>query len=232
MKAVLSSEAGSPITKETIKAVKEALSAARMSTYEIATKPAGEEDPSALKLYAWNAQVSAALLAPLHICEVVMRNAVSDALESVYGAKWPWSPGFERSLPLGRPGDYCPRKDLASARRKARTTGKLIPELKFVFWQKLLTSRYDTRLWDAHLKRILPNLDSTKSVSAVRQEIYADLEQIRKLRNRIAHHEPIFTRGLTNDLQRIVNLIEFRCKVTTRWMMDNQQASAIIKARP
>jgi len=33
----------------------------------------------ALALYAWNAEVSAALLAPLHICEVVMRNAAAEA---------------------------------------------------------------------------------------------------------------------------------------------------------
>lgn len=123
-------------TDTTMQAVKKALSSARMGTYETA---AGSADTAeALELYAWNAQVSAALLAPLHVCEVVIRNAVAEAIEVQYGANWPWSTGFERSLPDPKFG-YSPRKDLQSARRSATTVGKVIPELKFVFWQKMFT---------------------------------------------------------------------------------------------
>jgi hypothetical protein len=218
-------------TKETIRAVRSALSAARLATYEAAAAVTGDEDPAALTLYVWNAQVAAALLAPLHICEVVVRNAVSDALEIVYGKRWPWSPGFEQSLPASGIG-YSPRKDLQNVRGYQTTTGKVIPELKFVFWQKMFTSRYDKRLWKTHLKCVLPNVDPAKPISQSRQNIYDSLEEIRKLRNRIAHHEPIFTRNLTGDLQRIVDLIELRCKLTAAWMMSNQLASEIIARRP
>ncbi|MDD5470491.1 MAG: hypothetical protein PHP05_01065 [Sideroxydans sp.] len=217
--------------KATIQAVKIALSPARMGTYEVATGAVGDEDSSALALYAWNAMVSGAFMAPLHICEVVVRNAVSDALEDQYGNRWPWSSGFERSLPDPTIG-YSPRKDLQSARRQASTTGKVIPELKFVFWQKMFTGRYDARLWNAHLMRVLPNLDPAKSIGQLRQAIYDDLENIRKLRNRIAHHEPIFKRNLIDDFQKIYSLIEFRCKVTADWMTTNQQASVIVNERP
>jgi hypothetical protein len=215
-------------TKGIALAVKKALSAARMGTYEIA---AAHDEVTALALYSWNAQVSAALMAPLHICEVVVRNAVSDTLEVVYGARWPWSVGFEQSLPHHRFG-YSPRKDLQSARNGAPTTGKVIPELKFVFWQKMFTGRYDARLWNKHLRTAFPGLDPTRTVSDLRREIYEELERIRKLRNRIAHHEPIFKRNLTEDLDRIVDLIELRCTVTASWMLSNQQASAIIATRP
>lgn len=217
--------------KETIKAVRHALSAARMATYEVAAAVTGDEDPAALVLYAWNAQVSAAFLAPLHVCEVVMRNAVSEALETVYGPRWPWSPGFEQSLPAPGIG-YSPRRDLQYVRRFQISTGKVIPELKFVFWQKMFTSRYDRRVWNVHLRQVLPNLDPARPVAQLRQSIYDDLEEIRKLRNRIAHHEPIFTRNLSSDLQGIVSLLELRCKVTAAWMMANQQASSIIAKRP
>lgn len=74
----------------TIQAVKVALSAARISTYEASAS----DEAAALLLYVWNAQVSGALLAPLHICEVVVRNAVSYVLSSVYGERWPWSQSF------------------------------------------------------------------------------------------------------------------------------------------
>jgi hypothetical protein len=201
-----------------------------MGTFEAATVPVGIESLEAVDLYAWNARVSAALLAPLHICEIVVRNAVSDALEAVYGANWPWSPVFEYSLPAPRLG-YSSRADLSNSRFGVATTGKVIPELKLVFWQKMFTRRHDLRLWDGNLRRVMPNLDPAKPISQLRLDIYDSLEQIRFLRNRIAHHEPIFQRNLTSDFLKIGALVEFRCKVTSAWMMRNQEASAILEER-
>ncbi|SEQ70019.1 hypothetical protein SAMN03159444_02258 [Pseudomonas sp. NFACC02] len=218
-------------TQIVVQAVREALSAARLATYEGATGRKGDEDISALTLYAWNAQVSGALLAPLHLCEVVVRNAVANAIEAQYGARWPWSPGFERSLPDPRTG-YSPLKDLQNARRGAGSAGKVIPELKFVFWQKMFTSRYDGRLWGPHLLRVLPNLQKGKAIGQLRQEIYNELEQIRKLRNRIAHHEPIFTRNLQDDFHKICSLVESRCSVSAAWLAQNQMALSLIQAKP
>ena len=220
--------------------VKAALSAARIGTYEVAAgiiDPAtGIADPTntqALELYAWNALVSGALLMPLHVCEVVVRNAVSEALEAKYGANWPWDTGFELSLPNPTVG-YNPRRDLQTARKGVPTTGKVIPELKFVFWQKLFTARYDKRLWDSHLPTVLPHIGvgATLTVAKARQRIYDDLEKIRKLRNRIAHHEPVIARNLQDDFQRIDELIRFRCHDTAGWMRNNQQAVTLIAARP
>jgi len=75
----------------------------------------------------------------------------------------------------------------------------------------------------------MPHLDPAKPVSILREDIYNDLEQIRFLRNRIAHHEPIFARNLNDDLQKIVALIAYRSQETADWMMQNQQASAILQ---
>ena len=214
-----------------VDAVKIAISPARIATYETATGVTAVDDLAALQLYAWNAQVSGALLTPLHICEVVVRNAVATALESVYGSQWPWSTVFERSLP-NPPVGYNPRSDLIHTRRKASSTGKVIPELKFVFWQKMFTQRHDTRLWIPHLQAVLPNMDVTKNLTDRRKLIYDDLEQIRFLRNRIAHHEPIFTRILADDYRKIVELVGFRCTITATWLEENQTAQQIIAAKP
>jgi hypothetical protein len=218
-------------SKTTILAVRAALSAARMGTYEAEKGVTSDDDPSALELYAWNAQVSAALMAPLHICEVVVRNSIADALTTKYGSSWPWTPAFELSLPNPAVG-YSPRRDLISVRSKHHTTGKVIPELKFAFWQRMFTQRFDGRLWNTQLKTVMPNLNPAKSVSQLRQEIYDDLEEIRRLRNRIAHHEPIFSRNLVADLQKIESLVTFRCSTTAGWMSANQQAGALIAACP
>lgn len=214
-----------------IDAVRSALSASRMSTYEAATQMNSHGDSSALQLYAWNAEVSGALLAPLHICEVVIRNTVADALTMVYGDKWPWTQTFERSLPDPQHG-YSPRRDLQSVRKKGDTAGKVIPELSFVFWQKMFTSRYDNRIWEPYLRDVLPNISDNKPVSQLREDIYKKLERVRQLRNRIAHHEPIFTRSLDEDYQIILQLIEYRCEITAEWLNQNQRATVLITAKP
>lgn len=188
-----------------------------MATYQTAVGTLSPDEPEALNLYAWNAKVSGAFLAPLHICEVVIRNSVSEVLEIVYGPRWPWSIGFEQSLPDPRFG-YSPRRDLHSARRQMPTTGKVIPEFKFVFWQKMFTSRYDQRLWTPHLRSIFPNADPLQSVADIRQRVYDDLEAIRALRNRIAHHEPLLRRNLTDDYDKVRELIGLRCDRTRTWM--------------
>lgn len=211
--------------------IKQSLSAARMSTYERAMAHTPDPAVSGLELYAWNADTSAAFLAPLHVCEVVMRNAASEALEIIYGPRWPWSPGFERSLHNPTYG-YSEKRDLFSARQKQTTTGKVIPELKFVFWQKLFTARNDQRLWTPHLLRVFPNLPATTAVASLRAGLFADLEAIRTLRNRIAHHEPIFSRNLTDELAKIESLVNYRSTDTAQWMMSRQLVTGLLAAKP
>lgn len=221
----------------TIQAVKGSLSHARMGTYEAVRDTTGTPitPRQAIHLYAWNAQVSAAFLAPLHVCEVVIRNAVSEALEAIYGQHWPWSAGFEQSLPAHQ-GGYSQINDLKEARRRQQTTGKVIPELKFVFWQKMFTSRYDVRLWQPYMTSIFPSLpqgpNNLNTLKLYRKKIYEELEHIRALRNRIAHHEPIFSRSLAEDFRRVSELITLRCPLTADWMTQNQQAEQLIQARP
>lgn len=99
------------------------------------------DDSGAVALYAWNAAISAALLVPLHVCEVVIRNAVSEAIESLNGPRWPWSRGLLGSLATpSLPRLFDPGRDRVNQSRKFTTTGKVIPEVKFGFWQQMFES--------------------------------------------------------------------------------------------
>lgn len=214
-------------------AIKNALSGQRLSTFEIATTALPKER-GALALYAWNAQVSAAMLAPLHVCEVVIRNAVSDAISRVYGPNWPWNPAFIGSLPNS--GKWKMRLHLSSLTQAmpaaTTTTGKVIPEINFVFWEKMFTGRFDAQIWMPHLFAVLPNLNPINSVQQARANISQDLQQVRRLRNRIAHHEPVLGRNLSDDLATLKELIRFRCNETAAWMEATQHASNLIALRP
>lgn len=66
----------------------------------------------------------------------------------------------------------------------------------------------------------------------LRARMHADLEQIRQLRNRIAHHEPIFARDLAVDLLTIGRVVQMRCTDVERWMTRNESISALLEQRP
>ena len=212
---------------ESSEAITRVLSAARLSTYQAAA----DDHEQALALYMWNAEISAAFMVPLHICEVSTRNGISEVLTAVYGDNWPRSAGFVRSL-TDPPVGFNPTREINTIARNFDTTGKVIPELKFVFWQRLFTRRNDGRLWTPHLLEAFPHLDASKTVGQHRGALYQDLEIVRRLRNRIAHHEPIFSRDLTSDLATIRRLIAARCVEVDAWLHAHEGVTQLIADKP
>src|SRR5438128_2525706 len=152
-----------------------------------------------LRLYHWNAQISAAFLFPLHIFEICVRNAVANAAETAYNPQWPWAPAFQLSLPDPRPPLFSPRREITQAAARHATTGKVIADLKFAFWVSVFTARHHGRLWHFYLGREFPHFSSGMTSATARRRIYQVADQVRGLRNRIAHHEPIFARDLVGD---------------------------------
>lgn len=219
------------MTTDQVKAVRATITQARMSTYDAATPPGQARIRRALKLYVWNAELASAFLIPLHLCEVAVRNAVADALAAQYGPRWPWINALQTSLPSPSFG-YNPRADLAAARRNTTSTGKVIPEVKFAFWQRMLTSRYDNAIWNHQLFNVLPSADASLGVPALRMQVFNDLDRIRVLRNRIAHHEPIIARNLAADLQAIKDLVNLRCGDLTQLLAAAERVTWALSQRP
>ncbi|MFF7705934.1 hypothetical protein [Pseudomonas sp. NPDC007930] len=172
------------------------------------------------------------MLAPLHMCEITVRNAVAEALCAVYGPRWPWQSTFEMSLPMPKGPGYNPRRDLIDTRKRVPTPDRVIVELKFKFWESLFTRRHDARVWIPQLFTTFPHLPRDRSVAEHRQRLADDLKSIRLLRNRIAHHEPIFNRKLAEDLSRAKKIVAARCGVCASWMLGEQLATAAIGANP
>jgi hypothetical protein len=192
----------------------------------------------ALQLYHWNAQVSSAFLYPLHVFEICIRNAVANAAESFYQTdEWPWSSAFEMSLPTtGSPHHFSARRELVNTRdwqpRPPQTTGKVIAELKFAFWVSMYTGRHDGRLWNPSLRREYPNIPASMSVRAARGKIHSTADKVRDLRNRIAHHEPIFSRDLKNEYDQMAEIVGYRCAHTAAWMKRTQDVVWLLDLRP
>lgn len=206
------------------------ISAPRFATYLQATHNDRER---ALALYEWNLELSAAFIVPLQVCEVAVRNGVAEGITYVHGPTWPWSNGFLRSLPRPKRRDhYNPERDLRQVAQRHPTTGKIIADLKFAFWEQLFTAGQDARIWNAHLRSCFPGVPPTESIAQVRARAHADLQKIRELRNRIAHHEPIFSRSIQDDYRRIHDMISWRSSVAATWMDHKQRVTALIQQRP
>jgi len=215
-------------TPAALTAIRVALSDARMSTYD---NPACSNPELALRLYSWNADIASALVLPLHVCEVVVRNAISDAITATYSQRWPWDPGFLGSLPTPRNG-YSARGDLEKVAHVQPSTGKVIAEMKFVFWQQMFTRRHVDRIWGNQLFQVLPNLDRAKPIRNHVTEVARTLETIRQLRNRVAHHEPVFLRNLPDELVSILGLIQSRCDLTADWVRRAESLTSTLQDRP
>ena len=163
----------------------------------------------ACNLYTWNMAISGAFLPWLNITEVVLRNRIHTVLTSIHGPEWPWESGFEKTLPDPRQG-FNPLAELKASRKKydnSRQTGKVIADLKFAFWQRMPTKKQLLPLWNKHLYTAFPYADPSRSIDANRKMLYDYIEQIRGIRNRIAHHKPIHNRNLNDDYDKILKFI-------------------------
>lgn len=200
------------LSNDAVLKIEQALSIPRLSKYENFYKDKGEpyEKSDVLILYERNLLISNKFFYLLNYFEVILRNAVVQAIEISFRCNetnsWHENEAFIRSL--SRRGRHSPKSMFDSAKEKfPDSPSKMIPELKFVFWQKMLMANYEERIWQGCFNSIFPNATVEN-----RQIFYDWTDQLRELRNRIAHHEPIiFNRDLENDLEVLTKFIYCRC---------------------
>lgn len=159
--------------------------------------------PKALRLYAQNIAASAEMYAWLGFLEVSLRNALISTLMP----KQP-NEGFDPLISVWGQLTPLAKSTYEKAQRRLIAQGKqvnlsgVLTELPFSFWRYLLSSRYQNSIWRSNLRFAFPGMWPTN-----RRIVYKALENAVLLRNRIAHHEPIFRRQLVADLAQIQQVI-------------------------
>ncbi len=88
-----------------------------------------------------------------------------------------------------------------------------------------------SRIWNAHFRKCFPGAPLGQSIPQCRATAYADLQIIRRLRNRIAHHEPIFSRNIADDYQRLHDMIAWRSQAAA-WMDRKQAVLTLLAVKP
>jgi hypothetical protein len=202
-----------PTRAADIIALRDAISPARLSTY---LKRTHGNVRRAFDLYAWNVRAGAALYPILQVNEVALRNAVNRALVSQFGADWPYSQGFLRNLP--RPE----RETFEHGRRKLErnlgvaraATGDVVAAQTYWFWVVLLTSRFEQRIWSREFAASFPS--APRRID--REIVYRRADAIRRLRNRIAHWEPLLDYDLVGARQRADSMVRWISPATSMWV--------------
>jgi Abi-like protein len=213
---------GFSYTQQTILALERSLSSDRLSTYLSATH---ENRESALRLYIWNVDVSGALYAPLQGLEVALRNALHDALSGSHS--FAWYDTLTKLLDDRTAEEIEKAKKIIIRRNVAVTPSNIVAELSFGVWVSLLHGSYHNSLWTPSLHKAFPNRNNKNH-----KAIYNSLNHLRKLRNRIAHHEPIFARHLSSDYASIITAIEWICPETAAWVDAHSRFHQVMRDRP
>ncbi len=198
----------------------------RLSTY---IRLADGDRHLALRMHAWNTAVGEALFGPIQILEVALRNSIHECLSVAFDLSW---------------YDYCALNEtefdmVNSAKRslielrKPVTPSRVVASLSFGFWMSLLAAHHENDLWRPHLCHGFPH--GPRSLR--RRQIHGPMHQIRLLRNRIAHHEPLLRRpgSLTNleeDYSAILELTSWISPVAAEWVRANSRFEQTWASRP
>lgn len=179
------------------RALDEAVTPIRMGTYLAA---AGQDVSLARKLYVWDRDISAAVLADVAIIEVALRNSMAKQLHSAYGLDW-----YKQDIGLDGPS----RSKLAEAWGRLpqgrKTPGHLVAGLMFGFWKGLLEpggyiGKEPQRFHVSHDQLWINGLSKSfrggRAVAAAdkakftRSWTHGIVAVVHAARNRAAHHEP------------------------------------------
>ena len=216
-------------TDEILNELETSLSRERLGTYLAAT---GGDREKAIRLYIWNTEVSAAFYAPLQGLEVALRNAMHRRLAERYGPAWYDNPD------AGLDGGALDRLESARSGLKQSDPPQVVAALSFGFWVSLLgpggridarrarrKANYEMTLWRPALRGVFVHRRPLN-----RGQAHRPLDDLRILRNRIAHHEPIFRKNLTLHHERLLDVAGWISPVTRAWIEHLSRVPAIIES--
>lgn len=186
--------------QEVFNSIEKSISSARLSTYR---NHNASNNAHFIANYILNAKISENFYFLLQNLEVALRNAIYDAFKKHY----PQRDFFflNETNPRNR---YRSRQEnhdrecwkmLCGAKYKLRNVSqindsKIIAELSFGFWTKLLLSndRKYTNMWRTIFSDVFPNYQMQHSVDRDKNAVGRKIDDIRTFRNRIFHYEPVF----------------------------------------
>lgn len=232
----------------TTRALADHLHVARMSTY---MAEAQGDEALALRLYLWNGRMSAALFETLSVTEVIFRNAIDASLRTwnpTRGARhtWEWTatPASPLNSMIQRPLREA-RTNAAKARahRPASHPRKtapinhddLVSQLTFGVYARLLptqdTTDHSYTAREALWREALSGAFSARP-GEDKRVLVGRVQRLHRLRNRIAHAEPILTVNFGSRVRDMVRLVDSINPSLSGWVSGNTRVFEVMRTKP
>ncbi len=176
----------------------------------------------AVRLYSLNARLSEALYIPIHGLEIALRNRIHTVMAEADGDRWFEADGV---LLIARQKEQVARavSEIEETGKEA-TASRMVAALTFSFWTSMLAPAYEP-LWRSTLNRIA---ETSEGKRLARKNFSRPLTQIRILRNRIAHHEPILHWNLAKHHRTLVELTQWLSPSVSQWVATIDRFGAVI----
>ena len=147
--------------------------------------------------YLWNIALCESLYPGLQGVEISLRNSIHEAASTEFGDGF-W---FRNRL-MGREQAAIANLDtLFSSSVNHMDPGLYISECSFGFWVGLFKGDYEQVLWTRLLPSVFPHAPRR---FRSRSGLHARLNQIRRLRNRVFHHEPVWHLADLEEQHRVI----------------------------
>ncbi len=194
------------------------ITTARLDRYLIEMQ--GDLD-GALALYEYNLLVSESFYTVLQCLEVCLRNTLDECLSVTYGADW--MTNSKAAFSFDAQNEILKSYQELGGNQNL-PHGAIIAQLKFAFWVGLLGPRYDATLWRQSLHQGFKATTGKK-----RSDAHGRINAIRRFRNRVAHHEPIYHKDLTILHAEILEAISWMCKDTMAWAKHHSRVLSLLR---
>ena len=196
----------------------------------------------ALDTYEWNIQLGHAILREAGHFEIALRNAYDRAVSSRWNGPTHWL--LDADSPLQRPlwrmvrgkkldANTLNRKSIADAVRKrggtTATPDAVVAELTFGFWEHLADTAHEQTMWIPYLYYAWPKGTS-------RRQIDRATHSISTLRNRAAHHEPLFdatgSHTVSSVHETLIRLLSMLNPHLAMYVQQTSTVAAVLAERP
>jgi hypothetical protein len=199
------------------------LSAARFAPF---LNVAQGDHAHALEIYDWHAELAAASFETIHYFEVIVRNAIDEAL----GKGQPQAPLKETWLldfDTLQPG-AIKRVIVAIERQekgKAITRGRVVAGVPFGFWASLFNKHYD-EVWRRSLRHAFPH------GSITRRDLAGPMARIQRFRNRVAHHDCLLGQDVAGRVEEMLRIVGWIDPEARAWLEARARVAELAAQMP
>lgn len=209
------------------KAIEKLISLERLEPY---VKYHIDNFDKAVEHYKANIEISEAFYPLLAVLEIVLRNNFDYQFKRMFNDDfWFENPGFIKIASRFQIDRVSEARNTILREKKSITSGGIISELSFGFWTSLLDSKFERTLWK-NIRLSFPNCP--KNIRK-RKTMSAKFNGIRKLRNRIFHHESVTwnLEAIKNYRNEIIEGIDWLNKDLLDWSKDLFRLEQVIEKR-